>query len=367
MARIIKKSASEKGEVVIKEPSRIGKLLKKIKPKHLLYAWDVIASCLVVTCVVLLCVRFWPSKTETRAINSIELAINSYYDNLSEGSKPVVEEILAEDLIDTKITEYDQIFVYAYNPDVEGCTSYWETNDEGAIKYIEEDSINWSKVKKYGDGVEDANGKIDYNKYKGQYKYDEDKDAYKISTGLYEQNSAIIIDLIARLEETNTLDNMWKTKLYVIDLSKKANRCEISKIGGNEVSIDLTTEGLSQLLYLYNTENDKTTKIGGETVLNSSLRNYMVDIQANLYIYVVNVHWNDTSETFRLAYKDLLPMAKSYPNTDYNDEFYDLDGNPKYNWYTNEAHTEQIYPDGADSNIEYENGKYEFDYYGVLK
>lgn len=346
MARIIK-SSSKNGEVVVKEPSKIKKFIKNIKPKHLIIAWDIIASCLVVTFIVLLAVRFWPSKNEAREANTIEQKVVEYTTSLDENEEALVQEVLVEELEEIDTADVQQCFIYAYNPDVENCIDYWE-----------------------------------YDYEEGDFVYEDEDKEVKISTELYETNSKIIIDLIDRLSATKNQDNVWSTRLYIIDITKASNRVEIKNVGGEEVSIDLTKEGISQSLHFVKLRDGN---ISSESVIgnlvNPKFTNFITDIQASLYKYTYCIHTDpddiEAYDEYNAAYKDYLPISSKYYNTDVVKAYYDEDNGYKamYNWYTTDTLTSESYFDPTKSETERVGYKQnadgtivtEYHYYGVKK
>lgn len=350
MARIIK-SSSKNGEVVVKEPSKFTKFIKSIKAKHLIIAWDVIASCLLITFIVLLAVRFWPSKTNVREANSIENKVIEYTTSLKDGEEALVQEVLVEELADVDIAEVQQCFVYAYNPDVENCKDYWETDENG------------------------------------EFVYENEKEEIKKSTNLYETNSKIIIDLIDRITSTYGDENVWNTRLYIIDITKTTNKVEITDIGGESVNIDLSVDGISQALYFVKLRdgNISSSNIAGSTK-NAKLTGFISSIQSSLYKYTYYIHTNQNDyaecDEYNLSYGDNLPICRDYYNSDVVNVYYDVDNGKKpiYNWFTTTdsefnpvSSNNKAFEPNNDSNkkVQYQNinGNIvtEFHFYGVKK
>lgn len=351
MARIIK-SSSKNGEVVVKEPSKVTKLIKNIKAKHLIIAWDVIASCLLITFIILLAVRFWPSKTEVREANSIENKVIEYTTSLKDGEDALIQEVLVDELADINITDVQQCFVYAYNPDVENCKDYWE-----------------------------------YDYENNKFIYEDEKKEIKKTTNLYETNSKIVIDLIDRITSTKGNENVWNTRLYIIDMTKATNRVEITDIGGESVNIDLSIEGISQALYFVKLRdgNISSNNIAGN-IKNAKLTPYISNIQASLYKYTYYIHTNANDYTecdeYNLSYGDYLPICKDYYNTDVVKAYYNEDNGYKaiYSWFKTtdssfnpESSANEAFEPNNDSNkkVQYQNVNgnivTEFHFYGVKR
>lgn len=217
MARVIRKNNSTTASHKQKA-ERKSKFKIKIKGIHVLYGWNILASIALVIVVIFMFIKYWPKDVYVRETNSFEQAVSEYLANLSEGEDAKVEYMMAEDMSENGDLG-GRYFVLSYDPDLKRSASC-----------LEDPSV-----------LDNPDIKME------DYKYND----------VGETNMVIFNGLLADLIDVT---NECNIKLYIVDLSYKANLTDIDFIGNTSETISLG----DYTLYFVNEGTDSAIQLNGE-------------------------------------------------------------------------------------------------------